>query len=69
MLVREEKESAEEWLGNLRVNVNEWEYKEKDKRLKEQFFDGIKDDMVIEIIKELTAIKLKFNKWSGVKLG
>ena len=34
-LIREEKETAEEWIGHLRVKVNEHEYKERDGRLKE----------------------------------
>ena len=51
-MVREEKESAEEWMGHLGVKTKECEYKERDMRLKEQFINGINgDDMITEIIK------------------
>ena len=44
--------------GHLRIKANEYGYKEKDRKLKEQFIDGINDnDMMTEIIRELTAIK------------
>ena len=51
-------ENAEEWMGYLRLKANECEYKEKDRRLKEQFINGINDDeMKTEIIWELNAVK------------
>ena len=40
------------------MKVNECKYKEKDRRLKEQFINGINDDkMMAEIIGELTTVK------------
>ena len=43
---------------NLRVKANKYEYNERDGQLKEQFINGINDkEMMIEIIKELAAIK------------
>ena len=57
-LIKEQDENAEEWMGHLIIKVNEFGYKEKDRRFKEQFIDGIGDnDMMTEIIRELTAIK------------
>ena len=45
--------SGKEWMGCLRVKANECEYKRRDRRLKEQFMNGISnDDMMTEIIKE-----------------
>ena len=46
-----ENKNAEDWIGHLRVRANECEYKEEDRRLKEQFINGINDDdLVTEII-------------------
>ena len=57
-LIREETENAEKWMGNLRVKADEYEYKERDRRIKDQFINGINDDeIMIEIIKGVTAIK------------
>ena len=45
-------------MGHLRIKSIECSYKEKDWKLKEQFINGINDnDMVTEIIRELTTIK------------
>ena len=45
-------------MNYLGINRNICGYKEKDKRLKEQFINVINDDaMMTEITKELTAIK------------
>ena len=56
-LVREEKESDKERMGYLGVNVNEFNYKERDRRLKHQFINWINaDDMMTEIIKELKRL-------------
>ena len=50
-LIREQSKNADEWVGYLRMKANEYEYKEKDRRLKEQFINGIKDDkLMTEII-------------------
>ena len=46
-LVRENRKSAEEWLKAII---------KKDRRFKEHFINGI-DDMITEIIRELTVIK------------
>ena len=58
-LIREKKENAKEWMGHLRG-----QYKERDGRLKEQFINGINDNMMTEIIWELTAIK-RLLKYQG----
>ena len=45
---------------------------ERGMRLKEQFINGINDDdMMTEIIKEVTVIKKdqQNNRWTGVELG
>ena len=58
MLVREEIESAEEWTGCITVKANQCEYKERDRRLKEQFVNGINDNyMMTAKIRELAIIK------------
>ena len=44
-------------MGCLRKNGNECGYKEKDRRLKRQFIDGINDDKMTELIKKMTTIK------------
>ena len=45
-------------MGYLRIKPNECKYKENNRRVKEQFMNGINDgDMMTEIIGELTVIK------------
>ena len=45
-------------MGHLGIKANKCEYKERDRRLKEQFINGINDDdMITENIRELTVIK------------
>ena len=44
-------------MGCIRVNASDCEYKEGDRRLKEQLTSVIDDEMMTEIIKLLTAIK------------
>ena len=40
-------------MGHLRGKVNEFEFRENNRRLKEQFINGINDDgMVTKIIRE-----------------
>ena len=57
-LVREEKHRAEEWMGYLKIKVKECTYEERDRRLKEQFINGVNDnDMMTEIIRYLNIIK------------
>ena len=57
-LVREENGSAEEWMGHVRVKANEYEYKQRDRRLNEQLINRSNDDkMIIEVIKELNPNK------------
>ena len=54
----EQNENAEEWMDHQRLKANECGYKEKEKSLKVHFINGISDDeMMIEIIRELTVIK------------
>ena len=54
----EEKESAEEWMDYLRIKANKCGHKERDKKLKEQFINGINDDdLMMKITRELTVIK------------
>ena len=50
-LVREEKESDEDWMGQLRIKQNEHEYREG-QEVKEQFVIGNNDGMMTGIIKE-----------------
>ena len=53
--VRQHNESAEEWIGKLRIAAIECNYKEVDMQLKEQFIHGLSDsEMLAEIIWELT---------------
>ena len=41
-------------MGHLRINANEYSYKDHDRQLKEQFLNGINDEMVMaEIIRQL----------------
>ena len=57
-LIRQQSEQAEELVGYLRIKANKCGEKEKDRKLKEQFTNGINDDdMMTEIIRELTTIK------------
>ena len=56
-LVKEQSENAEEWMGHLRIKANEYRYKEKDRRLKEQFINGINnEDKMTELPRELMAV-------------
>ena len=50
-LVREQKRNNKEWMGDLRMKANKCSYMEKDERLKEQFINGINNDMMTEIIR------------------
>ena len=60
-------------MGHLRIKANECKYKERDRRLKEQFINGINDDdMMTEIISELSVFKkaddILVNRcWVGLK--
>ena len=57
-LTWEQNEKAEEWMGYLRCEVNEYVYRQRDRKLKEQFLSGIiYEEIMTEIIRELTAIK------------
>ena len=57
-LAREEKEGAQEWMGQSRVKKNEFASKERDRRPKEQFITGVNDDNIMtEIIKKLVVTK------------
>ena len=48
--------SAEEWMGRLHGTAAEFNYKEIDWQLKEQFIHGLNDKtMLEEVIRELTA--------------
>ena len=41
-------------MGRLRIKATEYKYKENDRRLKQQFTNGINNEVIIaEIIKEL----------------
>ena len=55
-LCRFKGESAEEWMGRLRVAVAECNYREVGRQLKEQFIHGLNDkSMLDEVIRELTV--------------
>ena len=55
-LYRFEGESAEEWMGRLRIAAAECNYKEIDWQLKEQFIHGLKDKAMLDkVVRELTA--------------
>ena len=57
-LKRERNENAEGWMGHLRIKANECGYKDKDRKLKEQFINGINyNDMMTEIKRKLTTIR------------
>ena len=47
-----------EWFSHLRIKAYECEFKEQDGRLKEQIVNNVNDnDMIAEIIRELTCIE------------
>ena len=53
---RLEGESMEEWIGRLWIAVVEYNYKEVDRHLKEQFMHGLNDRVMLdEIVRELMA--------------
>ena len=55
-LYRFEGESAEEWMGRLRIAAAECNYKEIDRQLKEQFIHGLNDKTILdEVVRELMA--------------
>ena len=55
---REQNEKAEEWMGHLRIKVNEFGYNKRDRKPKEQFTNGISDEeMMTKIIRQFTAIE------------
>ena len=54
-LSRDENKSAEEWLDSLRVMTNECNYKEHNRKLKEQFINGTDGKMMTT--EELTTIR------------
>ena len=54
-LSRKIGENAEEWIGRLWLSAIEYNYKELDRQLKEQFIHGLNDtDILGETIQELT---------------
>ena len=57
-LVRKCNETVEQWTGQIRVKGNEYKYKQRDRRLREQFINGINHQVMTEgMAKEFTAIK------------
>ena len=55
-LHRKENECAQEWVGRLRTEAAEYQYKECDRLLTEQFINSINDEeMVDEILKEVAT--------------
>ena len=45
-------------MGHLIIKANEWKYKQYDRQSKEQFCNGITDEMMTTgIIKELTTMQ------------
>ena len=57
-LYRFKSESAEEWMGRLRIAVAECNYTEIDRQLKEQFIHGLNNKaMLDEVVRELMAKK------------
>ena len=55
-LYRLENKSVDEWMGRLHVTAAEYNYRELDRQLKEQFIHGLNDKLMLdEIISELTA--------------
>ena len=55
-LYRLENESADEWMGKLHVAAAEFNYRELDRQLKEQFIHGLNAKLMLdEIIRELTT--------------
>ena len=68
--MREERKSAEEWMGQLRIKANECNYEKRGKRLKEQLINGINDDdMITMIIREFTVTKKTKEIMNGKMLG
>ena len=56
---RQDGESAEKWLGRMRMLAVDCNYQEVDRQLKEQFIHGLNDaEMLGEIIRELTKVKV-----------
>ena len=56
-LSRQSNKNAEQCMGRLRTMAAECKYKELDRCLKEQFVNGLNDDvMMVEIIFELTSM-------------
>ena len=52
------KENAEEWMSRLRLAAVEFNYREVDRQLKEQFIHGLNsNDMLAGIISELTKVE------------
>ena len=49
-LYRFEGESAEEWMGRLRIAVAKCNYKEIDRQLKEQFIHGLNNKAMLDDI-------------------
>ena len=55
-LHRKKNESAQQWMGQICIEVAEYNYKEHVRRLKEPFINGLDDNEITqEIIKELTT--------------
>ena len=55
-LTTEQNETAEEWMGQLRIKTSKLAYTEKDRSLKKQCIIGINNDEIMtEIIRELIA--------------
>ena len=65
-LCRSDNQSAEEWMGRLRITAAECSYQELDRQLTEQFIHGLNDkDMLGEVIKELMASRSNDHIISG----
>ena len=60
-LIRQSNESAVEWMGRLRTTVVKYNYKEIDRQLKEQSIHGLNEEMLAEMIRELTKCDENMN--------
>ena len=48
MLYRQDNKNAVEWMSRLRVKGTECKYKVNDRRLNEQFMNGINDEVMLQ---------------------
>ena len=71
-LKKKSHESPQKWMGRLHIKAMDCKYREYDRRLKEQFVNGLDNENIIaEILKELRGLERYpwGEQWTNIDVG